>query len=227
MKNENSAILPAPSPSIANTNKQPVKGFETNAVKIISPTVDPDPIVRCKYQHFDPLTLRKSMCLASTECQIAGTYYLMENRNKCLAIQQEYWNRYIALKLQILQQTVLLNNSSSKYTYRAPTIDIIQETGDIDSMVAEYNSSLDSIVKDSKMDSERTRNNMRDIANEGKEYVQQQAQNSKNEMNDMVYRTCVGAVESKYDRYNVNFSDWNQSIIDKYKADLAGCARLK
>lgn len=58
---------------------------------IPTPTPDPDPIITCKFKYISPMQLRKSVCSASTECEIDGKWYFYESVTKCKEDQNHYF----------------------------------------------------------------------------------------------------------------------------------------
>jgi len=49
----------------------------------IAPTVDPDPIIDCKFTYIGTLKLRRSVCTRSTDCQINGKWIYYDSVDKC------------------------------------------------------------------------------------------------------------------------------------------------
>jgi len=58
---------------------------------MIYPTIDPDPIVDCKFTNITTMKLRRSVCQKSTDCQINGKWYYYVSVNECEQAQQKYW----------------------------------------------------------------------------------------------------------------------------------------
>lgn len=53
-----------------------------------NPTVDPDPIIDCKFTYIGTMRLRRTVCSKSTECQIGGKWIYYNSVDKCKADQK-------------------------------------------------------------------------------------------------------------------------------------------
>ena len=88
-----------------------VLGNKTNVVTTVTPTVtqspaptflppqkviatiDPDPIVDCKFTYIGTKKLRRSLCKKSTDCQIGGKWIYYDSVDKCKADQNAYYQQ--------------------------------------------------------------------------------------------------------------------------------------
>ena len=72
-----------PTPTIL----QPTPTPTTTPIRI-QPTVDPDPIIDCKFTYLGTIRLRRSVCSKSTDCQIGGKWVYYDSVEKCKADQK-------------------------------------------------------------------------------------------------------------------------------------------
>lgn len=83
--------IPTPSPTVTPYPTDEPTQYPT--VKVIYPTVDPDPVITCNI-HSDcgggTMQLRRSVCNNSTCCQIGDKWYFYQDKGKCTADQNSY-----------------------------------------------------------------------------------------------------------------------------------------
>lgn len=67
-------------------------GLTTNVdtnVQVPIPTVDPDPIITCIFQHIPNRTMRTSVCKSATECQLGNEWIFYSSMSACKAAQTQ------------------------------------------------------------------------------------------------------------------------------------------
>ncbi len=63
-----------------------------NGEVLPTPTIDPDPIIDCKFTYVGTKQLKRSVCSNATDCEIEkGKWYLYYSVNKCKEDQQKYY----------------------------------------------------------------------------------------------------------------------------------------
>lgn len=79
--------IPSPIPTKTPT-KSPV-----NYANNIQPTIDPDPIIDCIFDHVAPQKMRVSECQQTFECEI-DKWYVYTDKEKCKSDQRSYFGTY-------------------------------------------------------------------------------------------------------------------------------------
>ena len=69
--------------------------IESTQQPYIQPTIDPDPIIDCKFTYIGTLKLRTSVCAKSTDCQINDKWYYYDSVEKCKQDQNASYSQNI------------------------------------------------------------------------------------------------------------------------------------
>src|SRR3990167_422418 len=69
--------------------------IQTKQIQYITPTIDPDPMVDCKFTYLGTIRLKSSVCSKSTDCQIGKKWIYYDSVDKCKADQNAYWQQNI------------------------------------------------------------------------------------------------------------------------------------
>lgn len=85
-------ITSEPTQILPTITEEPTQIPQVNAVY---PTIDPDPIVDCKFTYIGTIKLRSSVCSKSTDCQIGGKWVYYDSVDKCKQDQQAEVNRAV------------------------------------------------------------------------------------------------------------------------------------
>lgn len=80
-------------PTVKPTYKPQVKGAQIYQTPI--PTVDPNPIVTCQFEHIPVRQMKLSECKKSTECQLfqGGEWFFSSSIEECKQKQQAYYSQ--------------------------------------------------------------------------------------------------------------------------------------
>lgn len=56
-----------------------------------TPTLDPDPVIDCRFKFLGTKRMKLSECKVSLECEIDGSWYMYTSKDKCASDQKTYW----------------------------------------------------------------------------------------------------------------------------------------
>lgn len=190
-----------------------------------------NPVVKCLFNHIEPLYLYKNVCDNVIECEINGRYFLYMSIAECRQKRTAYWDSKNKLLAQYRTEMERLNElrrqiSSGSYRRTYPQVPEVDIQGIYDRQNKLTQDAMDRIRAIGDEHSQHlidAKQDLNQAANDSYESVRNQQKQFNDTLRQESISMCIGIVDNKYKNFQLNDPSRNKGIVEQYKEELSLC----